>query len=172
VVVELPSLRDRVDDIVPMATQFSERAFRSRGKTFGGFTPEAEESLRSYNWPGNVRELLNFIERTALIWQGSGPVTPKALSLPENTRLRSHGPGPIELAVVPMEGARVADANSFFEMKKKWCDSFEREFLTAALNRAAGNVSEAARNVKMDRSNFLRLCKRHGIRSQEYRKAA
>src|SRR5579885_233356 len=63
VVIELPALRDRIEDVVPMAQQFGERAFRSRGKHFTGFAPDAEAWMKTYGWPGNVRELMNVIER-------------------------------------------------------------------------------------------------------------
>ena len=61
---------------------------------------------------------------------------------------------------------------SYTELKKRWSDSFEREYLVATLNRHGGNVSAAAREAKLDRSNFLRLLRRHGLRAQEYRKVA
>jgi DNA-binding NtrC family response regulator len=63
-------------------------------------------------------------------------------------------------------------ATSYMEAKRKWSDSFERNYLTDLLNRHKGNVSHAAREAKMDRSNFLRLLRRHSIRSVDHRKAA
>jgi len=58
------------------------------------------------------------------------------------------------------------------ELKKKWADSFEREYLETALGRHGGNVSAAAREAKLDRSNFLRLLRRHQLRAEGFRKAA
>jgi transcriptional regulator of acetoin/glycerol metabolism len=60
----------------------------------------------------------------------------------------------------------------YTSLKKEWCDSFEKQFLVTTLNRNGGNVSAAAREAKLDRSNFLRLLRRHGLKAQEYRKAA
>ena len=54
-------------------------------------------------------------------------------------------------------------------LKKKWSDSFEREYLIASLAKHHGNVSAAARDAKLDRSNFLRLLRRHGLKAQPYR---
>lgn len=62
--------------------------------------------------------------------------------------------------------------NSYTDLKKKWCDSFERQYLITLLHKTEGNVSAAAREAKLDRSNFLRLLRRHGLKSNEYRKAA
>jgi DNA-binding NtrC family response regulator len=174
VVVEIPALRERKEDITPMATQFAERAFRSRGKTFPGFIPEAESALGTYGWPGNVRELLNVVERVALIYEGSGPITLKALQIPVGgAPVRNGNGGPI-LQVVqnPFNAPSDSGSDGYMELKKKWGDSFEKEYLQSALNRHGGNVSAAAREAKLDRSNFLRLLRRHGLQAKEFRKAA
>jgi DNA-binding NtrC family response regulator len=185
VVVEIPALRERREDIVPMAVQFAERAFRSRGKTFGGFTPEAEEGIRGYTWPGNVRELLNVIERAALLWDGNGAITAKAIGIPTGGAHAGNGhangngnaaPGKLELVSSPFTASSSGGTNGvdsgYTEMKKKWADSFEREYLMATLSRHSGNVSAAAREARLDRSNFLRLLRRHGLKAQQYRKVA
>jgi transcriptional regulator with GAF, ATPase, and Fis domain len=173
VVVELPALRERAEDIVPMAKQFTERAFQARGKTFGGFTPESEEALRQYGWPGNVRELLNVVERAALVYQGGGTVSPRDLALPGggSARPASNGhAGKIEMVSTSPLGADALGGGGYMDLKKKWGDAFEREYLIGALARHAGNVSAAAREAKIDRSNFLRLLRRHGLKAQDYRK--
>ena len=172
VVIEIPALRERSEDLVPMAAQFADRAFRARGKTFAGFSPEAEEAARNYTWPGNVRELLNVIERTALVWEGNGALTAKALALPAGSSNFGLGGPRLESVTSPYQPPGAAGVESFTELKKKWSDSFEREYLTAVLNRHGGNVSAAAREAKLDRSNFLRLLRRHQLSAQEYRKAA
>jgi DNA-binding NtrC family response regulator len=168
VVVEIPALRERPDDIVPMARQFAERAFRDRAKTFSGFSSDAEDQLKSYDWPGNVRELLNVIERTALLWEGTGEMTAKALQLPSGRgRTTSMPSAP---TFTPSGEALTDDPHGFIELKRRWCDSFEREYLTSILVKTSGNVSAAARDAKLDRSNLLRLLRRHGLRAQDYRK--
>jgi two-component system nitrogen regulation response regulator NtrX len=174
VVVDVPALRERNEDVIPMSKQFAERAFAARGKTFAGFAPEAETALTGYNWPGNVRELLNVIERVALIWEGNGTMGAKALGLPANAAGGGAGfSGPrLESVTNPYQPASSAGVESFTDLKKKWSDSFEREYLLSVLNRHGGNVSAAAREAKLDRSNFLRLLRRHQLRATEFRKAA
>ncbi|MCM2322007.1 MAG: sigma-54 dependent transcriptional regulator [Oligoflexia bacterium] len=169
VVIDVPALAERTDDIVPMATQFAERAFRARGKAFGGFSPEAEAVLRDYAWPGNVRELLNVMERTALIWEGAGALTAKALSIPGAESGAATGGPRLELVRTPIQAE---EGDSYTELKKKWADAFEREYLVSILVKFAGNVSAAAREAKIDRSNFLRLLRRHGLTAEAYRTAA
>jgi DNA-binding NtrC family response regulator len=179
VTVEIPSLRERSEDIVPMAKQFAERGFQSRGKTFTGFSPEAEQALQFYTWPGNVRELLNVVERTALIWEGNGTITASALAIPTSGKGTATGGGgtpttsKLELVRNPLDTSpATGEGESYTELKKKWTDAFEKEYLTAILARHGGNVSAAAREAKLDRSNFLRLLRRHQLRAQEYRKVA
>ncbi|MBN23050.1 MAG: hypothetical protein CL678_17325 [Bdellovibrionaceae bacterium] len=171
VVIEVPPLRERKGDAVEMARQFFERAFRQRGKTFSGFTPDAENAIREYAWPGNVRELLNLVERTALIWQGNGVVPESSLNLPKASR-----PSQVESLTSspasPYEFQGNQGIDGYMALKKKWSDAFEREYLINALQRHHGNVSAAAREAKIDRSNFLRLLRRHEIKAQEFRKVA
>ncbi len=170
VVVGIPSLHERSDDIIPMSLQFAQRAFQSRGKQFPGFSQEAEAGLRGYNWPGNVRELLNVIERTALIWDGQGPIPLSTLAIPATVSGSGSGGDRSQLKLVP-EGTRFEGATeSYTELKKRWCDSFELEYLVTTLRRHGGNVSAAARDSKLDRSNFLRLLRKHHLKAQEYRK--
>jgi DNA-binding NtrC family response regulator len=175
VTITLPALRDRSEDIVPMATQFGERAFGARGKNFPGFTTDAEQALRGYAWRGNVRELLNVMERTALIYEGTGRITPKALSISTSAGASTGtlgSSGSTSLSVVPSMPTGSPEqegVDGYMELKKKWSDSFEKEYLLAALARHGGNVSAASREAKLDRSNFLRLLRRHGLKAQEFR---
>ena len=64
--IHIPPLRDRKEDIIPLANHFLSQAFRRRGRYFHGFTREAEDSLLSFGWPGNVRQLRNIIERLSI----------------------------------------------------------------------------------------------------------
>lgn len=167
VVIELPTLSERREDIIPMAMQFAQRAFRSRGKAFGGFTPDAEEALTGYSWPGNVRELLNVVERMALVTEGEGAITARNLGLPAE-----HPPTGPRLELVKSSSFSVPESTdfaSYSELKKRWTDSFEREYLVMTLQKNNGNVSAAARDAKLDRSNLLRLLRRHKISSESFR---
>lgn len=65
--VHLPPLRERREDIVPLATSFLKRFAAQAGRTIAGFTPSAQEKLRRYDWPGNVRQLQNEVQRALLM---------------------------------------------------------------------------------------------------------
>lgn len=181
VTIELPALKARTEDLVPMATQLAERAFRARGKTFGGFTPDAVTAIETHSWPGNVREMLNVVERTALLFTGSGPVAGKAMGLGGATKeattsnVASNAPKSLTIKVGVPTAAQGPDLTlevegGYMELKKRWGEIFEKEYLIGTLRRNFGNVSAAARESKIDRSNFLRLLRKHTIRADDYRR--
>jgi transcriptional regulator with GAF, ATPase, and Fis domain len=70
VTIGMPPLRERKDDIVPLATWFIRRFSNELKKKLEGFEPEAQKMLMRYNWPGNIRELENAVERAALLAEG------------------------------------------------------------------------------------------------------
>ncbi|MEO5969332.1 MAG: sigma 54-interacting transcriptional regulator, partial [Bdellovibrionia bacterium] len=149
--LEIPPLRNRPEDILPMANYFAELHFKNEGKQFPGFSPETEKTLSAYSWPGNTHELLYLIKRSALLSNSN-----TALILdPLNT-------SPLETLTTrnrdnPIENRSSEEGQTYTRLKKQWCNSFERSYLTKTLSRHKGNVSAAAREAKLDRSNFLRL---------------
>src|SRR5262249_47975595 len=66
--ITIPSLRDRPEDIVPLARHFIARLSEAAGRTPPELAKSAEQALLAYAWPGNVRELRNAIERALLVW--------------------------------------------------------------------------------------------------------
>ena len=68
--IEMPPLRERKDDIVPLATSFIRKFSAELKKKIDGLDPEAQKLLMRYNWPGNIRELENTIERAMLLAEG------------------------------------------------------------------------------------------------------
>ena len=174
VVIDLPALRFRPEDIVPMSKQFFERSFQTRGKTFDGLSASAEASLQGYSWPGNVRELLNVVERTALLWNKKGAVEGKDIVLPTPSTQAStvhHDTTPnyepTQAFHVPIDIG--SGTFNYTQLKKKWADGFEKEYLISILGRHLGNVTAASKEAGVDRSNFLRLLRRHQISAQNYR---
>src|SRR6185437_1295546 len=127
---------------------------RARAKDFTGFSEEAQGALTGYTWPGNVRELLNVIERTALLWEGTGSISAKSLQVPAGG-VRGGATAPTSVNLTPTTDRDWGEAASYTDLKKRWSDAFEREYLVGTLNKHHGNVSAAARDAKLDRSNFL-----------------
>ena len=165
VVIQLPSLHDRKEDLIPMAQAFLERAFKSRGKAFEGLSPDAQEAILNYDWPGNVRELLNIVERTSLLWDKSGKIESKDLGIPKKSE-KTAQPG---LTINKDAWENDENTSSYTLLKKKWSEVFEKEYLTGVLEKNKGNVTAAAKEAGVDRSNFLRLLRRHQIDAETYR---
>ena len=79
----IPPLRERKEDVVPLALDFMGQFNKDLKKSFVGFTPAAADLLKDYPWPGNIRELRNVIERTMILCKETEI---DAADLPEEVR--------------------------------------------------------------------------------------
>ena len=134
----LPALKERREDIPILATHFLEILGRRYEKKVNGFAPEAMEQLVLAQWPGNVRQLYNIVEQTLALCTTS--IIPSALV---QKCLQS------DTAVVP----------SFEEARRR----FERDYLAQLLKITNGNVSQAARLAKRNRTEFYKLLQRNEL---------
>ena len=139
--IELPPLRERREDILPLAGHFLEMLCARIGRLVPGFEPAAEAALVAYGWPGNVRELKNAIER-ALLLTPPGEVVRRA-ALPVDVR---------------------GDANAVPQTLDALVDAYERGIIRAALERNSGVVRRAARELSVDAVTLARRMRRLGIR--------
>jgi DNA-binding NtrC family response regulator len=139
--VEMPSLRERPEDIPLLARHFLEVFAREMGIAGATLTPDAMDHLMAYQFPGNVRELKNIIER-ALIQSGGEPIESAHLHLMQGAPRRS----PV---------AREAHAGSFDALPLN-LDAAEQALIQRALREANGNVAEAARMLGVNRSRIYR----------------
>jgi two-component system response regulator GlrR len=134
----IPPLGDRREDIPLLAAHFLARLAERYGKRINAFSPEAMELLVSGAWPGNVRQLYNVVEQTvALCTTEIIPAT-----LVQNAIQQEQTP------VEPLEEAR---------------RQFERDYLVRILKLTGGNVSQAARLAKRNRTEFYKLLQRHSL---------
>jgi transcriptional regulator with GAF, ATPase, and Fis domain len=138
--IYIPPLRERIEDIPLLAEHF----LQDIDEKLDGFAPEVFEVLQSYSWPGNVRELRNAVYRAA--------------ALAEEKIQTYHFPPEITRGESLIQDA-IASQSSYSETVK----SFQRRFIEQVLRECEGNRHEAARRLKMNRSNLLRLMKRFGI---------
>jgi two-component system response regulator AtoC len=143
--VQVPSLNDRPDDILPLAKYFLQEFSKKFSKKFSGISVEAQNALLTHNWTGNVRELKNLIEAAVLI--GRGPEL-SAGNLGLKARTRGLHPAPaqdgITLSPLPPEGIDLTE--------KLQC--IEKYYLEAALSTAEGNESKAARLLNLNHHTF------------------
>jgi DNA-binding NtrC family response regulator len=141
--IRLPPLRDRREDIPPLATWFLRRHAERYRKSLAGFDRGAMQQLLEHSWPGNVRELDHAIERAVLM--APGPQVRAA-----DLALRAGAAG----------GAGSGGAPRLEEMT---LEDVERVLIEKALERYGGNVSQAARALGLSRSALYRRLATHGI---------
>lgn len=150
ITVQLPPLRERVQDIPLLANYFLHHFAGRMEKQVGAISAGALDLLQRYSWPGNVRELRNAIERAVAVCETR---TIKPVDLPD----RLNKP-PGALASVPNTGL------PFHQAKEEWIEAFEVKYLQELLKRHGGKISEAAREAGIDRKTVHRLLKKHQIR--------
>ncbi|HMD60395.1 MAG TPA: sigma-54 dependent transcriptional regulator [Opitutaceae bacterium] len=144
--VHVPSLRERTDDILPLAEHFLGRYARKHGVRPAGFANSAKAAMLSYGWPGNVRELQNTVERAVILSENGRPVTSAGLGLPASlssgSAVVSFDEGD-DLPEAPPEaanqGVSVAPGGSVLTL-----DAIEKQAIQAALNQTGGNRTRAA----------------------------
>ena len=139
--IRLPPLRERPGDVAGLISYFLARAGAPPDK----LTPEARVALESYAFPGNVRELEHILER-ALIIAGPDPVTAEQLDLSD----RRPKSGAFGVPDIPDEGLSL--------------EKLERELILKALEKAAGNKSQAARLLGLTRRTLYSRMEKHGLR--------
>jgi DNA-binding NtrC family response regulator len=150
--VHVPPLRQRIADLAQLVKMFLERAGAAQLATAGNIGGAALERLERYHWPGNVRELRNVITRAVAL---AGP-DDDFQSLPFVLR---------PTAAAPDVGVFRAD-RPFHEAKDALVARFEREYLADLVQRAGGNMSQAARLAGLERKFLYKLLERAGMRAK------
>ncbi|MBL7176819.1 MAG: sigma-54-dependent Fis family transcriptional regulator [Desulfobacteraceae bacterium] len=143
--VQVPSLNERRDDIMPLARHFLLEFGQKFGKKFRGISPEAENALMNHDWMGHVRELKNIIERGVLI--GKGPVLGINNMRLEGTHkgvLLEQGQDELIFPPLPANGIDLVATH----------ESLERYYIQEALKKAEGNESKAAKILHMNHHTF------------------
>ncbi|MEO7994131.1 MAG: sigma-54 dependent transcriptional regulator, partial [bacterium] len=162
ITIEMPPLRDRVEDIIPLAHHFIRlfNAELSRGYT--GLAPDVVRAYRAYPWPGNVRELRNTIERV-MILEDSEII--RLEYLPENLQKYAgpHGLGTSAGAATSVAPGLSAGAVTMFPS----LDSLEKAHILRALELTNQNVSRAADLLGISRHTVLRKLERYGRAPRE-----
>jgi len=142
--IHLPALRDRAEDILPLAEHFLARSATKAGKDVRGFHETARKALLAYGWPGNVRELENVVERAVALAE-EALVQPE--DLPQAIRER-------RMTAEDDLSAAVARGLTLGEL--------EREYIKRVLAAESGNKTRAAQRLGLDRKTLYRKLEEYG----------
>ncbi len=154
--VEMPPLRERLEDLPILADNFLGILNARSEKRVNGVSDEAMAILANYPWPGNIRELENVLERAYILEKGD-MLTPA--SLPRDLRSRNNGPcTPTPDLSLPLSEAR-----------RKALDEVEVRYLRALLARHRGRINETAENAGISTRYLHKLMARHGLDKDEFK---
>ncbi|MGO9566685.1 MAG: sigma-54-dependent transcriptional regulator [Desulfomonilaceae bacterium] len=145
--IEVPPLRDRKEDIIPLVEHFVDIFNKKMGLRISHISREARTALLNCPWKGNVRELQNVVERAMILTVGDA-ITLECL--PSDIRVSDAG-GPI------------AYAEEETMSLKKACKGLERTLIIRALNRTGGNRSQAAQVLEISYPSLLQKIKEYGL---------
>jgi DNA-binding NtrC family response regulator len=154
--IAMPPLRERKEDILPIAYHFLEQFNSGLGKNIEGFDSNAVTKLTQYDWPGNVRQLRNAIER-AVILCDKELISLKELPFTDEVEQL--------IERVPSTNEELKRIKK--EIRQKAVGEVEKNFVINALALNSWNVTQAAKKVGLQRPNFQNLMKKHGIKLQQ-----
>lgn len=154
--IEIPPLRDRLEDLPHLVDLFLTNLNAKYGKTVSGVHPEAKNCLRSYHWPGNLRELENILERAYILEPGN-------LLMPE---------GFPQALMNASESGRAIDSREDLPLAKARqlaIDEFERLYLIKLLKKHKGRINSSAAEAEITPRQLSRLISRHGLDKKKYK---
>lgn len=152
--LKLPPLRERIEDIPDLTMHFLKKYCVAMGHEIPSIIPEALEALTRYHWPGNVRELEHVVERIVILIEGDtiDPVHIAAAMFRSDAAMTS---------VLPKNSEELKVLKK--QIRESSIQQVEKMFIEEALRRNDWNVSRAARDVNMQRSNFQALMKKYNV---------
>ncbi|HQU85793.1 MAG TPA: sigma-54 dependent transcriptional regulator [Pyrinomonadaceae bacterium] len=150
VTIQLPPLRDRIEDIPLLAEHFASQVYTSSGR-IPAFSPSALEVLQKYNWQGNVRELENAVLHA--VSMADDIIYPENLPMRIQTFVESHPPH----SQFSHSGENQHSQNHFEPMTLA---EMEERFVSSVLEHTGGNKQAAARILNIDRKTLARIVKR------------
>jgi DNA-binding NtrC family response regulator len=151
---ELPSLRERAEDVPALAQRFLEDVTERLGRGKKRLSESALAALVRHPWPGNVRELRNAIEQAAVLAPGPN-IEEEDLALGGGTR--PGGAPPSDLSRLP-----------FGDAKRQAVEGFERAYLLRALRAHDGNISRTAEAIGMVRQSLQQKIRELGLRDEDW----
>jgi len=138
--VHLPPLRERRDDILPLANSFLKRFSAQANRVIKGYTPSAIERLTNFDWPGNIRQLQNEVQRAVLLSEGDEVDA-------------------TDLSITNVRAAADAGGDTNFTL----LEGVERNAIVQMLKETGGNKLETAKRLGIGRQTLYNKIKAYGI---------
>lgn len=154
--IEIPPLRERIEDIPLMAMNILARLKQILPGQVEGITREVIEAFENYSWPGNVRELENLLER-ALILESSIMLTP--MSFPPQLFVHNPGPGN-ELINIDLPLSQVRRIHT---------EAIEKQYLQQLLIKNRGKIKDSARQAGIGERQLNKLMSKYGLDKKEFK---
>jgi len=159
--INLPPLRDRLEDLPVLANHFVMKFARQMGVPAAGVSAEGMAKLREYNWPGNVRELENIVERAMILARGV-PLAAQHLDFGRRAQPANQS-GPVaNITTAPPPAAAPTAHDDGKSLAERLLDS-ERKEIVAAVEKSRGNIASAARQLGINRSTLYYRLRKHGL---------
>jgi DNA-binding NtrC family response regulator len=151
----LPPLRERREDILPIAYHFLQHHSQKMNKKIRGIDERAVQRLTDYDWPGNVRQLRNALERAVILCDSN------QIRLEDLPMLSESGDLATLMDHIPLTNTELKELKK--QVRQKAADSVEKAFMRNALAQNDWNISRTAQAIGMQRTNLQSLMKKHNI---------
>ncbi|MGE4158509.1 MAG: sigma 54-interacting transcriptional regulator [Planctomycetota bacterium] len=155
ITLTLPPLRERAEDVPVLFLHFLNETAERYGKPTPTVEPACMAALKALPWSGNVRELRHLSERLVSMEEKTS-ITPSDVPSYGDFEPENNDFG-------------VQTGSQYKEGRRRILEAFDLKMVTESLRLHAGNVSEAARSVGIERQYFHRIMKRHGLTAKDYR---
>jgi len=161
--INLPPLRDRLDDLPVLVNHFISKFSRQMSVAPSSLSADGAAKLREYNWPGNVRELENIIERAMILSRGAA-LGANHLDFGRRNQPAANQSGATAIpAATPGAGSSPTPVSEDGKsLAERLLDS-ERKEIVAAVDKSRGNIASAARTLGINRSTLYYRLRKHGL---------
>ena len=156
--IQIPPLRERGEDLVPLVAQQLQRLNGLYSKQIEGLDPAVERAFLSYSWPGNVRELENVLER-AHILESTTRISPQHIPMEILNAAESHVPVPVP----------VGSSRTLATVRSEAVAAAERRYLAELLKANEGRIDASARTAGITTRQLRKLLTKHGIRKADFK---
>ena len=154
--IEIPPLRERIEDIAHLAGLLLKRFNAEMSKQIQSIHPEVTAAMQRYTWPGNIRELQNLMER-AYILETSAQLTPASFPAELFEGGSKAAPLPADTAV------------QLAEARRRAVDDFERQYIRHLLDRNRGKINKSAEEAGITSRQLHKLMARYGFRKEDFK---